>query len=62
MDKPPLGLRPRYIVIQHRIREILEAVDRYNDALYIIPQEWLDELCDLSEEQREMRDGGGFSN
>ena len=49
-EKYPLGLRPRFLVIQARIREILEALDRYNSALKPIPKGWTDELSALAEE------------
>ena len=51
--KPPLGLTPRWIKDQHRIREILRAMDRYNDVTMPIPEEWVDELNDLVWQQRE---------
>jgi len=41
--KPPLGLRPRFIALEERIREINEAIDRYREAEITIPSEWLDE-------------------
>jgi hypothetical protein len=41
--KPPLGLRPRFIALEERIREINEAIDRYREAEIAIPSEWLDE-------------------
>lgn len=41
--KPPLGLRPRFIALEERIREINEAIDRYKQAEMTIPSEWLDE-------------------
>lgn len=49
-DKPPLGLRPRYIVAQERAIEIVEAVDRYVRAGKQIPAEWLTELIDVNRE------------
>lgn len=52
-DKPPIGLRPRWIVQALRIREILEAMDRYNSAGKPIPEEWSDELNELFVAQRE---------
>lgn len=52
-EKPPLGLRPRWIVDALRIREILEAMDRYNSAGVPIPTDWSDELNELFEAQRE---------
>jgi hypothetical protein len=42
--KPPLGLRPRYIVREERVREIKEAIKRYVDAEKSVPAEWLHEL------------------
>lgn len=53
--KPPLGLRPRWVVQALRIREILEAMDRYNSAGTPIPEEWSDELNELFEAQREKK-------
>lgn len=41
--KPPLGLRPRFIVLEERLSEINEAIDRYREAEIAIPSEWLDE-------------------
>jgi len=52
-DKPPIGLRPRWIVQSLRIREILEAIDRYVSAGKPIPKEWSDELNELFAAQRE---------
>ena len=53
-SKPPLGLMPRRINDSRRIREILQAMDRYNSSLLMpIPQEWVDELSDLVWRQRE---------
>ena len=52
-QKPPLGLRPKFIVAEGRTVEILEAMKRYAERGMEIPQEWRDELdawlddCDL---------------
>lgn len=46
--KPPLGIAPRNIAEQmfneSRIREIVEAMNRYYDADMPIPQAWTEEL------------------
>ena len=42
--KPPLGLVPRFIRDEARVKEILEAIARYNEVGKPVPQEWLDEL------------------
>lgn len=52
-DKPPIGLRPRWIVQALRIREILEAMGRYNSVGKPIPEEWSEELDELFAAQRE---------
>jgi hypothetical protein len=53
-SKPPLGLMPRRINDSRRIREILQAMDRYNSSLLMpIPEEWVEELSDLVWRQRE---------
>ena len=38
--KPPLGLRPEFIVLELRQKEIQEAVTRYMEAGKEIPKEW----------------------
>lgn len=56
-ERPPLGLRPRYVVVCLRIQEILEAMQRYATAPREIPREWVDELADLTEWQRRYDSG-----
>jgi hypothetical protein len=46
-DKPPLGLRPKYITDSERIGEIEEAIKRYVAAKKDIPEEWYVELGKL---------------
>ncbi len=38
--KPTIGLRPEFIVLEHRQKEIQEAVTRYMEAGEEIPKEW----------------------
>lgn len=45
--KPPLGLEPRWIHDSHRVKEILDAMERYTNANMSIPIVWLEELKDL---------------
>ena len=47
MEKPPLGLAPKYIADIKRIQAIKEAVERYMIAQYPIPLEWIEEYNDL---------------
>ncbi len=42
--KPPLGLVPRFVVVQRRTLDILDAMRRYVEAGMSIPVEWRKEL------------------
>lgn len=42
--KPPLGLSPRWVWIEHRIVEVCEAIRRYNEGGKAVPEEWIGEL------------------
>ena len=55
-EMPPLGLRPKYIADNLRIREILEALDRYNRADMIAPIEWIDELHGICSSQQSWKE------
>ena len=52
-EKPPLGLRARFLADTERAREILEAMQRYlgngADKPKQIPQEWLKELNEINQ-------------
>ncbi len=43
-EKPPIGIKPAWIVQRDRIFEIVEAMERYSNAGVPIPPEWFDEL------------------
>jgi hypothetical protein len=40
ISKPPLGLRPEFIILEHRQKEIQEAAIRYMEAGLAIPSAW----------------------
>lgn len=44
MEKPPLGIKPKWVHDLQRINEILEGMKRYNSANMLIPEKWLFEL------------------
>lgn len=48
IEKPPLGLRPRWIATGQRAEEIVAAITRYNDAKKEVPKEWREELAELN--------------
>ncbi len=47
-SKPPLGIRPRWVVEEQRLTEIAEGALRYRMAGEIIPMEWLEEAVELT--------------
>lgn len=47
--RPPLGLRPRNVVMALRFQEVCEAIKRYWDAGYKLPIEWIEEYNELLE-------------
>lgn len=51
--KPPLGITPRFILDEERRNEIIDAMNRYVDRNKRIPQEWLDQLNEISERLEE---------
>lgn len=47
LEKPPLGLEPRWVHDSRRAKDILDAIERYTDANMSIPKTWVEELQDL---------------
>ncbi len=47
VTKPPLGVRPRFIVDEERFQELAEAIDRYKREGIDVPSEWLFEFAEL---------------
>lgn len=50
-DKPPLGLRPRWLVLSDRADEIKAAIQRYETLDLLCPDDWLIELRDIERQQ-----------
>jgi len=57
--KLPIGLVPRYICDDLRLKEIDAAVGRYEERNYAIPEEWIEERNEIMkrEEDRIGRSG-----
>ena len=53
-SKPPLGLKPKYIHDKARIKEILDAMERYSYQRFPIPIEWVEELRELITEGKSL--------
>lgn len=47
--KPPLGLMPRKLWEEQRLIAVAQAMERYNAANMTIPNEWHEELHDLTQ-------------
>ncbi|MBR8344215.1 hypothetical protein [Burkholderia ambifaria] len=50
-EKPPLGLVPKYIHDERRMKDILGALERYSDASLPVPTEWVQELSSIINER-----------
>ena len=48
--KPPLGIRPKFILKQERKKEILDAMERYAKVNLPVPVEWVQELKLVTED------------
>ena len=57
VTKPPLGLRPEFVVLEHRQKEIQEAVTRYMEAGVDIPKEWTTEYYRNNSRLLEIKNG-----
>ncbi len=54
VQKPPLGLKPKWLHEWERTIAIVEAIERYSNAGMVIPKEWISELKErLVNNQRE---------
>jgi hypothetical protein len=53
-EKPPLGVKPRIIWTEVRIKEIADAIIRYIEAGKVrkIPVEWVNELAEHIDEAK----------
>lgn len=45
--KPPLGIKPRYVVDDERKQDIINAMQRCIDASWQIPGEWIEEYNEI---------------
>lgn len=60
--KPPIGLIPERIWKTQRFEDVTEAIQRYLDAGFVVPDEWLDEYSRLKEELRLHTDYQAYGN
>ncbi len=47
-EPPPLGCRPRWLIAELRADELTAALIRYRNAHRAIPEEWVQELGELT--------------
>ena len=45
--RTPIGVKPKWLWLELRVKDINGAIDRYKKAGQAIPQEWSDELNDI---------------
>ena len=46
-NKPPIGLKPRFIIDEERAKEVKSAIIRYLEAQIFLPIEWVEEYNEL---------------
>jgi len=42
-EKPPLGIKPEKLVLEQRLKDIMDAIRRYENVDRKVPEEWRDE-------------------
>lgn len=47
MNKSPVGIKPRWLHEEERIKELMDAIQRYSEAKLPIPIDWVRELKTL---------------
>ena len=53
-DKPPVGIRPQWLVLEERQAEICDAMKRYDERALLPPDEWLLELKEIENQLAEL--------
>lgn len=56
--RPPIGLEPQWAHIEQRLTDVREAVNRYMNAMYPIPVEWIQEYNELVEKHKQIKKNG----
>lgn len=47
-EKPSLGVKPRWLVAEGRLNDLVDAMTRYRRGQYIIPPEWFEEAGEIA--------------
>lgn len=45
--KPPIGCKPRWLIVENRLRELSGAIERYKQADLVPNAEWYQEFFEL---------------
>ena len=54
MNKPPLGLKQKFIADWHRRTEIAQAILRFAETDTVVPDEWIEEFVALNAVRAEL--------
>ena len=49
-SKPPIGVIPRNLWNEQRLNDLVTATEAYREGNFDVPQEWIEEIYDLSKE------------
>lgn len=55
MEKPPVGVKPRWIMDELRFDELVQAFGRHFKGCYPIPIEWVEEYNEICERLKRVR-------
>lgn len=59
-NKPPLGIKPRRIHDEERVRELRACIARYMQAGYHLDPDWVSEYNEIIERQMNEEQAGGI--
>lgn len=50
IEKPPLGIKPKWLWKEERLLELVRCISRHAQASAPVKQEWIDEMDELIRE------------
>jgi hypothetical protein len=57
---PPIGVKPQWLVDEQRLGDLKAAIKRREDRGVPVPLDWVIEVCEIRDRQKERRKGRGL--
>ena len=54
IERPPLGVKPRYLAAEERYHQLLDAICRSWDEGYETDPEWIEEAWDMCQQAQNL--------